>query len=502
MNTDAIETFVPQNADELRDNWLRDIRLEALARGIEDPPVQPGTDLWIRATAHANADLIQYSNIAIADQASDVLTATGDALDDKRRAFGLPEVEPSPSTGNLTVGVLGGGFVTLTTSLQFVLPNGKRGKVASNTIVSDGDPVPVVTIDTGADTNLDAGRKVRWVAGPLNLETDATVASGGLTGGVDEESDDRKRERILNELGHLRAGGNWSQKIEVALEALANLQYAVDYPALGGPGSEKLVLFRELDPDNNDWSREVSAPDVAIVQAAMEENFALPFEMVVQSVEDQPFDVALVLALPEFASNGWVNSPVWPQLESGDTHVEVSLYGGLLSVVVNAATATSPVANVTQIAWWSPFDQTFYVKTVTSVAGGSGLWILGIDSELIDSLGNVALPGHYISPAAVNMDAYGDSWRVIMGGLGPGENTSNAAILSNGRGKRRPTTSEKFPSNLTVRQIETLIEAHAEIEDADYSYPAPGSRGPNVPSNLADAPLVLTPHNFGIYQAV
>jgi hypothetical protein len=87
-----------------------------------------------------------------------------------------------------------------------------------------------------------------------------------------------------------------------------------------------------------------------------------------------------------------------------------------------------------------------------------------------------------------------------MGTTGPGENTASAAILSNGRGQRRPTTAEKFPSDLTVRQIQALIEAHAEIADADYSYPSIGSRGPSVPAALADAPNIITPRNFGLYQ--
>lgn len=500
MNIETTEVFVPKSADELRDNWLRDVRLEALARGIEDPPVQPGTDLYIRATANANADLIQYSNIAIADQAADVLSATGDALDDKRKGYGLPEVKPSPSTGNITASVLGGGTVSLTSAQQFVFPNGKRGKVASNVIVSNGDPIPVVAVDTGADTNLAAGQKIRWVAAVLNLQTEGVVAAGGLTGGLDEESDDRKRERILNELGHLRAGGNWSQKIEVALGADAALQYAFPYPALGGPGSEKVAVMRVMNPDTNDWSREVSVGEVAIVQAAMEDAFALPFELVVQSVADEPKDVALLLALPEFASKGWVNRPVWPPLEGGDTHVEISVYAGGLSVTVNATTTTSPIANVSQIAWWSPNDMTFYVKTITSVGGGTGAWVLGIDSPLVDSLSNDAAVGEFISPAAVNMAAYRDSWLTIMNGTGPGENTTDTN-RADGRRSRRPTTAEKFPSDLTIKQLNALVAAHTEIADADYSLPLPGSgRSPTIPGTLSDPPNVITPQNFGIYQ--
>lgn len=495
MNVNSNAVYVPKNAEELRDTWLRDVRLEALALAIPDPPVGPDTDLYIRATANANADLIQYANIALADQSTDILSAEGPALDDKRAAYGLPVVAASPSTGKVIVGILGGGSATLTPATQFVFPNGKRGKIAANTIVSDGQLAPVVAIDTGADTNLPAGAKVRFVATPLNVKTDAVVAPGGLTGGLDDETDDRKKSRLLLALGHLRAGGNWSQKIQVALDALANLQYAFVYPALGGPGSEKVVLMQALDPRHNVWSRQVSPADVAIVQAAMEAAFPPPFEMVVQSVADQPVDVALLLALPDFASNGWINRPVWPALD-GDDHVEITVYAGGVGVTLGALTSIAPVDGVTQIAWFSPFDQTFYVRTVTAHSGGSGGWGLTIDSPFIDALGNAAVPGDFVSPAAENLANYAASWVAVMGGTGPGENTTSPAVLP--RAARHPTTAEKFPSALTILQLDTFVTANAEIADASYSYRSASS--PTIPGALATAPNVLTPRKFGVYS--
>lgn len=501
MNIESTAVFVPANADELRDNWLRDIRLEALAQGLADPPIQPGTDLYIRATANANADLIQYSNIAIADQATDLLSATGEALDEKRKAYGLPEVKPSPATGKLIVGVLGGGSVTFTPATQFVTPNGKRGQIAVNTTTMDGGLVPIVTIDTGADMNLPAGTKVRFVATPLNAKTEATVYSGGFRGGLDEESDDRKRERILNELGHLRAGGNWPEKVEVSLDADASVQGAFVYPALGGPGSEKVAIMRAPDPLNFDFSRMVPAGTRAIVQAAHEAAFAAPFEEVIQSVQDQQVDVALLLALPEFASNGWVNRPVWPPLDAGDTRVRIGAYTpGALTVTIAASTSTPPIANVTQIAWWSPTVMQFYVKTITSVAGGAGAWVCGIDSPLVDGAAIPGLANDFISPAAVNMAAYGVTWTTVMGLLGPGENTTTPARLSATRGQRRPTTAEAFPCALTSHQTDALETAHTEIADVQYSYPLAGSaRTPTVPVLVATAPNVFIPRHFGLY---
>src|SRR4051794_13328180 len=90
--------FVPESADVVRDYFLADLRLEALkASGGVEPAVQPGTDDYRFATAVANAAMLQYSNISISRDALTPLFATGEDLENWRKALGLPEVQPSPS---------------------------------------------------------------------------------------------------------------------------------------------------------------------------------------------------------------------------------------------------------------------------------------------------------------------------------------------------------------------------------------------------------------------
>lgn len=497
--------YVPKNAEELRDTWLRDIRLAAIEAGLAEPPIQPGTDLYIRATANAHARLIQYANLAISDDGTSVLTATGADLDEKRRAHGLPEVKPSPSTGSVDVGVEGGGTVTIPNLAQLVLPNGLRAQVAGNHPgIADGDPVDIVTIDTGAATVLPAGSKLRFVSPPLNVKTEATVSvAAPLTGGTDAESDDRKRDRILNRLANPPAGGNWSHKIEIALNSLASLQYAFVYPALGGPASEKVVLVRDFDVDGAVFTRELDTGALDIVRAALQAEFGAPFELVVQSAVDANVDVSVEVSIPNSVEaggdgTGWKNAAPWPPLTGAETACTVSVYAGSTSVTIDADTATPPVAGVTRIVWWSPNDMRFHERTVTAQSGGTTAWVCSLDAPLIDSTNTAAAVGDYISPAAENMEGYGASWLDVMRKMGPGEQTSDANRIPRALREPEPTAG-RWPYSLTILQLQQLVAKHSEMTDAAYVYRS--ATTPTVPGSVNTAPNVFVPRHFGIYPA-
>ena len=80
--------YFPANADEIRDDFLTDVRLEAIAAGVTDPAVHPFTDWHILGTACANISLIQYANINTAQARTSVLNATGSDLEEIREAYG------------------------------------------------------------------------------------------------------------------------------------------------------------------------------------------------------------------------------------------------------------------------------------------------------------------------------------------------------------------------------------------------------------------------------
>jgi len=495
------EIFIPRNAAEIRDDILTDIRLEAIAQGVPNPPVEPGSDWHVFATAMANVALIQYANIRISEDNGDVLSATGPELDAIRDAYGLAVVPATPATGRVVVAVL--GPVTLVDGLQFVLPNGLLGKVSGTQLaVTSGTEISVVTIGKGADANLAADEVVRWVSPPVSLESEAKVSfNEPLTGGADEESDARKRDRILNRLRNVPAGGNWGFMIETALNSLATLQYAFIYPALGGPASVKVAVVKDVDPDNLDFSRQLGSGATAIVRGGIHDEMPSPMEIVVQSVADESADVGIQLQLPDAAAAGgnglgWKDAAPWPPLVGGDA--------GRVSIAINTAaifrvtavTATSPVAGQTHIVIWSDVDQKFNERLITAVAGGSGAWDLTLDAPAVDSQNSFIAVGAYIGPSAVNSENYGDTWGTVARGLGPGENTADVNRVP--RSLRHPFVEDEWNSSLTIKQLKTLIDAHEEIIDAEWSFRSLTT--PTVPASVSSAPNILRPRHFGIYS--
>jgi uncharacterized phage protein gp47/JayE len=493
--------YVPPSASVLRDDMLTDFRLAALQGGVTEPAVTPGTDNWFFFTAVANAGMLQYANIATVRDSLTPLDAVGEDLDRWRQALGLPVVQPSPSSGKLTVSVAPSATVQISDGQQFVLPNGLRGKVSGTQLgVADGSDVPVVMIDTGSATNAESNTKVRFVNPPFNLQVEARVSiAGPLVGGFDEETEPRKRERVLNRFANSPGGGNWGQLREIAFNTLPSVQGCYVYPAAGGPASDKTIVVREFDPERNDFHRAMPDGGVTLVRDAIQKANSGAIEAVIDTVAEQSADVAIYLTLPDSSlaggnGLGWVDQSPWPP--SGNTHVAVTSVGGATQITVNAV-ASAPIDGLHHITWWAPGDQTPRTVLITAHSGSSGAWVLTLDVPLVDSDGTSVAVGDYISPAAVGISKYRESFLALMGTLGAGELVTPASG-DTPRRLRHPFISDGAQIGITGRFLTDFTRLHAEIENAAFSY-LPTST-PTVPGNPDAKPNVLVPRHFGIYQ--
>jgi len=498
--------YVPASAAEIRDDFLTDVRLEARKYADSDQVdriTRPGTDWFILATAMGNLGILQYSNITKASTEANILTATGDSLDDFREALGLPLVNASPATGRIVITTQPSSAVANFNGHELVLPNGKRAKVDGVFVgVADQDEVPVITIDTGSDCNLAANSTIRFVSPPPNVQTNAKVSTNfPLIGGTDEETDERKRDRILNRLQTVPAGGNWGYCIEESLNALATVQYAFVYPALGGPGSSKVAICKDINPSLYDFSRSLSAQATAIVRDALHAVMPDEMEIVVASVVSESTDVAIRVTVPDSAQAGgnglgWYDVTPWPEFGAAPTAISAITSDGL-DITVDSPTVIAPIAGQTHIAWWSSVDQAFSIRLVTEVlAAVPGAWQLRLDQPIFDHNNTIAAVGDYVSPAAVNIVAYGNTWRESLRRLGPGENTTDPNRLP--RALRHPFVADDWNSSLTVKQLLQLSDAHDEISDASWGYRSLTT--PTVPVSVVTAPNVLVPRHFGIYE--
>lgn len=500
MALPAGKTYIPPNAASIRDDILADIRLECLAVGVTDPPVQEGTDWFILATAAANAAQIQLANLRIEEDNSDVLNATGDALDQLREATGLPVIEPTPSSGKILVGV-SGGAATIVDATQFVLPNGLRGRVNGTHVgVTDGQPVDVVSVDTGEGVNFPGGTVVRFISPPVNVKTEATVSpTSPLSGGSDDEDDTRKRTRILNRKRNVVAGGSWAHLREIALNTSPAIRDAFVYPALGGPGSTKVVVVKRFFPAQGDYSPVCTTAQVQAVRDAIYAAMPSPMEIVVQTISPVDLVPTVKVALPESTlaggnGLGWVDPSPWPPLETADGGrvYLTNVAGAAIEVSANVATNATP--GQTTLMWWNRTDQRFETRTVLLAGGVTGAWVLILDAPLVDSNGAPAQIGDYISPAVVRADQYGATWRELAEGFGPHENTADAFRLP--RSLRHPYAADESPAQLTTRQLSALQSRHPEIADIEWGY----TTSLTVPGAVATPPECFAPRAFGIYR--
>lgn len=492
-------------AGELRDQMLADYRLEWISQGLgDDPPVQPGTDNHRWFTAIEGPLLLNIYNAATREDQGNPLTATGDDLDTIRAKLGLPELPPTGASGKIKLTISGSANVPAGT--QLTLTNGKRLRVVGAWIgLANGAEIDVAAIDTGEDTNAAAGDLIRFVNAPLNVDTEAKVSFNvPLTGGTAEEDDGRKRARILSRIQNPPAGGNWSQKREVALDALATVQDCFIYPALGGPASELIVPVKAFDPDLFDFSRALDVSAMAIVRNAIQAEFDSPDEIVVKAPVNQSVDVSILVSVPDAATaggngQGWTDAVPWPQLEVADAgRVTVSTVTTSTSITVSANTATSPTTSVTRVAWWSPTCRKFYRRQVVGIGGSAGAWVIDLDAPLTDDAGVDVAVGDYICPDAISIEGYGKTWIEIIGEVGPGEATADANRLP--RSLRHPyvTSKTSLAPDLKASKLALIREQHSEVTDYEYGYRSVTT--PAVPAAVSIAPNILVPRHFGIYK--
>lgn len=497
------EIYVPASG-EVRDQILTDIRLEAIAQGLStDPPVQPGTDNYRFAVAFEGPFLLSAQNALIRSTAGDPRFATGQDLLDIRDALGLKEVAGSGSAGRIKLTI--SGIASVPDGTPLVLSNGKRAVVVGNySGLVNNSEVNIKCIDIGEDTNEEPGAAVTFPNAPLNVSSTAEVsASIPLSGGADVESESRMRLRIMNRLMFPPAGGNWSQKREIALESLATISDVFVYPALGGPSSELIVPIKSFNLELYDFTKAVNTNALSIVRSALHTEFESPDEIVVKAAVEEPVDVSLELTIPESTfsggnGSGWVDNVVWPNLLVGDSgRVSVTAVTSNTNITVSANTTTSPVAGLTHIVWHSKYTQKFYKRIIQTVSGSAGAWVLTFVTPLVDDLGNDVEIGDYISPDAVNIEEYAKTWLTLMDQLGPAEATNDSNRLP--RSKRHPYISgDVRSSDLKPSKLSLFSQNHKEIEDYEYGFRSLTT--PTIPASVSIAPSIFVPRRFGIYK--
>lgn len=504
---------------DLRNQYLRVVRNGLIKRGVPSPNVTDNSDYAVKADA-----LAQQLSIAIAQQPTivDALmpdTAIGDQLTRWMTVFGLAPRPAQGSSGPITYSASASGLVGA--GAQLYDDQGQVWQVAVGATYSSGDivaiePVPGLTNSTGKTTNRNAGTVLQWVTPPPFAAPTAVVATGGLKGGTDVDTEETSRRRLLARMKNAAGGGNWPQVQGWAEQASSSVDAAYVYPALDGPSALGLCVLGQLTYDATlGFTREVStitlAQVAAYVAGQLPEHANLTTQTPADVVSGSPAvttRVSIGLSLPAAADasppgpgGGWANGVPWPDRLGVATRVIVQSVSSGTSFVLTAdgaaPSAVGVVAGVTKIAW---FDAAGFaaggaairIGTVTAVAGSAGALSVTLDAST--PFPNVQ-PGDLVFPAAENVEAYAQAWLAALADMGPGQWTSDVSRLP--RAYRQPLVSQSNPSDLGASQLRAITNSGDEVLDIQYLFKSVTS--PGVPANTTQSPKVIVPDSFGFY---
>src|SRR5882672_4885010 len=212
---------------EVRDAMLTTISNALIRRGIPAPNVSPSSDFYVRATALANELSVAYSNgILSADQVNPD-TSVGDALIAEGAIIG---VVPRNAAGSF-------GPIVANCSVPAAVPAGaeltdQNGLVYSVSVggtYTIGDLIPVQSTSAGDATNLAEGSSLNWRNAPAFFAPVALVGPGGLVNGVDGETEENFRQRVLAKEALVPASGNAEHCNEIAEASSPSVQKAFTY---------------------------------------------------------------------------------------------------------------------------------------------------------------------------------------------------------------------------------------------------------------------------------
>jgi uncharacterized phage protein gp47/JayE len=165
-----------------------------------------------------------------------------------------------------------GGLVTMTGANGSAIPQGavlQRGDqaeyvVAEAAVIALGTAAVAVTASTpGVTGNAVAGVALTLTSPISGVATNAVVAGGGLTGGVDEEGDDSLRARLLARIREQPMGGAQSDYERWARE-VPGVTRAWVYPGIGGLGTVGVAFVMDNREDIVPLSADVDAVEAYI----------------------------------------------------------------------------------------------------------------------------------------------------------------------------------------------------------------------------------------------
>lgn len=192
-------------------------------------------------------------------------TSVTSYLERQASVFGITRLAATYATGTATATGVNGIVVPGGSVLQRA--DGATYVTAADVTISSGSATATVTAQVaGENGNLDAASALTFGSPIAGVNAQATVTSGGLAGGADQETDDALRARVEARLQSPPQGGSAADYVTWAL-SVGGVTRAWVYPEELGAGSVTVRFVR--DNDGIGSTIIPSSPEVAAVQAVI-----------------------------------------------------------------------------------------------------------------------------------------------------------------------------------------------------------------------------------------
>lgn len=258
--------------------------------------------------------------------------------------FDVAENDPSFSTGN--VDFTGTGTTLLPEGTEFQDADGNIFLVDSDVNLVGGAITTSVTAKVSGNYNLESGQPLTIVTPVAGIDSDATVAGDGLTGGAGAETADSYRSRILDRLRDPPSGGGPGDYRQVML-AQSGVTRA--WERTSGLSLGYVALYFAVD---GEASPIPSAPQVANVQAAIDEFAPISSNVTVYAPTESELDFTIALTPDTAAVRAAVEAELDAYLLREASPLGVTLELSQLSEAISLATGeeshvlTSPASDV------------------------------------------------------------------------------------------------------------------------------------------------------------
>ena len=230
-------------------------------------------------------------------------TAEREALLRRARMYGITPVAATFATGNVTATGTNGSAILAGTILRLDAVT-TYSVVTGQTIAAGTGTLPVVAVLAGEAANLPAAAALTFESPVSGVSSAAVVASGGITGGFEEEGTEEVRARFLLRLQEPPAGGRGPDYVGFAL-AVAGVTRAWTFRHELGLGT--VVVRFVMDGEDPIFP---DAPSVAAVQAKMDEQRPITAEVTAVA----PTELAVTFTIEIDPDNADTRSAVTAEL--------------------------------------------------------------------------------------------------------------------------------------------------------------------------------------------